>query len=67
LDDLILDIISKCKLNNIPVIHASSRKKLGMAFSGKAYMQPKIGILSIVNYQGYEELFKELINSIQRT
>ena len=48
LDEKIGSILKICRAQNIPVIHANSKKRLGMAFTGK--IGPKITILSIISY-----------------
>ena len=52
-------MIDECKRKNIPIIHSCSKRKLGASFTGK--FGPKVSVISIINYQGYEELFNELI------
>ncbi|CAK59088.1 unnamed protein product (macronuclear) [Paramecium tetraurelia] len=58
-DHQILKVLKECFNKNIPVIFASTRSKLGRAFSGK--FGPKISVISVINYQNMEEQFTKLI------
>lgn len=59
------DEIQKCiylgQEIKIPVIHVSTRSKLGRAFTGK--FGPRLSIISIINYEGYQDYVEELLKS----
>ena len=77
---MIEEILNLCKERDVFVIHSCSRRKLGnknkiskkiclkgLAFAGK--FGPKISLVSIINYQNYEEDFnelRELVNEKQK-
>lgn len=52
-DSQVLEQIEQAHRQNIPVMHCSTRSKLGRAFVGK--FGPRISIVSVINYQGHEE------------
>jgi ribosomal protein L7Ae-like RNA K-turn-binding protein len=43
-------LIKFCEEKQIPIIHANSKKRLGMAFTGRK--GPKLSIISLVDYEG---------------
>ena len=49
-DDRILEIIHLAKTINVPIIHVSTRSKLGRAFLGK--FGPRLSVLSVINFEG---------------
>lgn len=53
IDDEIQKCINLGHENRIPVVHVSTRSKLGRAFTGK--FGPKISVISIINYEGYQD------------
>lgn len=57
-DDQIQELINLAEMEQIPVIHISTRSKLGRAFTGK--FGPRITIISIVNYEGYQDMMDEV-------
>ncbi|CAD8095833.1 unnamed protein product [Paramecium sonneborni] len=63
-DHHILKILKEGYNKNIPIIFASTRSKLGRAFSGK--FGPKISVISVINYQNMEEQFTKLIQQSEQ-
>ncbi len=63
LDFHIRKLISLCKEKNIPVVHACSRKMLGLAFTGKGGV--KISVISVINYQGCADLFTNVLTLVE--
>lgn len=58
-DAAVIELIEHAVRQNIPVLHCSTRSKLGRAFVGK--FGPRLSVVSIVNYQGNEEQFEEIL------
>ena len=54
-DEVQAAILTAIKLN-IPIIHTSTRSKLGRAFTGK--FGPRITMVSIINYEGYQDMME---------
>ena len=63
IDQKVIEILTKAIDLGCLIIHSCSRRKLGLAFNGK--MGPKISIISIIDYQSYEENFLELKAIVQ--
>jgi ribosomal protein L7Ae-like RNA K-turn-binding protein len=58
-DDEIQKCITLGQELKIPVIHVSTRAKLGRAFTGK--FGPRLSIISIVNWEGYQDYVDDLM------
>jgi hypothetical protein len=56
IDDEVQAAISTAIKLNIPIIHTSTRSKLGRAFTGK--FGPRITMVSIINYEGYQDMME---------
>lgn len=53
-DDQIQGLIDLADKERVPIIHVSTRAKLGRAFTGK--FGPRITLISIVNDEGYSDM-----------
>jgi len=58
-DSKVIESIEQAARLKVPVLHCSTRSKLGRAFTGK--FGPRVSVISIVNYQGHEEQFEEIL------
>ena len=56
IDDEVQAAITTAIKLNIPIIHTSTRSKLGRAFTGK--FGPRITMVSIINYEGYQDMME---------
>jgi ribosomal protein L7Ae-like RNA K-turn-binding protein len=52
-DDELQKCITLGQEKKIPVIHISTRAKLGRAFTGK--FGPRLSLISIINFEGYQD------------
>lgn len=59
-DDLIQQALSYANNASVPVVHISTRAKIGRAFTGK--FGPRISMVSIVNFEGFQEHMDEILN-----
>lgn len=59
-DDEVQSTIQHALNINIPVVHISTRSKLGRAFTGK--FGPRITMVSIINFEGYQDMMESLVN-----
>ena len=53
-DDEVQNTIQSALNINIPIVHISTRSKLGRAFTGK--FGPRITMVSIINFEGYQDM-----------
>jgi ribosomal protein L7Ae-like RNA K-turn-binding protein len=60
-DEWVLNILKSCKSKDIPVLHCSSRAKMGKAFTGK--FGSRISVLSVLNYESCETEFREVMET----
>ena len=58
-DERTIEIIQLAKKSNIPIIHTSTRAKLGRAFLGK--FGPRVSVVSVINYEGSEESYQKMM------
>ena len=56
IDDEVQSTIQSALKLNIPIVHTSTRSKLGRAFTGK--FGPRITMISIINYEGYQDMME---------
>jgi ribosomal protein L7Ae-like RNA K-turn-binding protein len=62
LDQQICETISLCSAKNVPVVHANSKKRLGMAFTGK--LGPKVTVVSVIDFQSQKDKFVDLLELV---
>jgi ribosomal protein L7Ae-like RNA K-turn-binding protein len=55
-DDQMQQVLSYAYEANVPVVHISTRAKIGRAFTGK--FGPRISMLSVINYEGYQDMME---------
>ena len=58
-DDEVQQVIHLAQKINIPILHTSTRAKLGRAFTGK--FGPRVTMVSVINYEGYQEMVAEML------
>ena len=59
IDDQIQEVLEYAYKEKVPILHVSTRSKLGRAFTGK--FGPRITMISIVNYEGYQDMMEEVL------
>jgi hypothetical protein len=57
-DEKVVEILRLALGLGVIVVHGSNRAKLGRAYCGK--FGPKVSVVSILNFQGQEEMFGAL-------
>lgn len=55
-DDQLQQVLWYAHEAEVPVIHISTRSKIGRAFTGK--FGPRIAMVSVINYEGYQDMME---------
>lgn len=53
-DDEVQGVLALAGQMQLPVVHISTRARLGRAFTGK--FGPRITMVSVINYEGYQDV-----------